>query len=352
MFFTILLVFFSLILLIVLHELGHFLVAKRFGVKVEEFGIFLPPRLFSKQIGETVYSINLIPFGAFVRVHGEEGGVENVRSFVGKPIWQRALILLGGVIAFWIIAAILLSIVMGLGAPTAVTDKENGDLRDVKVQILQVASDSPADIAGIKMGDVVKGFEKVSEFQEFAEYHKGEEVVLTIERGNDIFDVSLIPRESPPEGEGAMGVALARTALKSYPWYQAPLKGIEMTLKMTWTIVLTLVEVLTSLISGKGLPPGAEFVGPVGIGAIMTQFAQMGVSYYLNFVAVISIYLAIFNILPIPALDGGKLLFLGIEAVRKRPVSQKIEQKLTAFFFMLLIVLIFWVTVRDIIGFF
>lgn len=347
---TILIVFFSLILLIILHELGHFLVAKKFGVKVEEFGVFLPPRLIGKKIGETIYSINLIPLGAFVRVFGEEGetGIHDVRSFSSKPIWQRALIVVGGVVSFWLVAAVLLSIVMGLGFPVAVSDEENGDLVNSKVQITAVVPNSPAELAGLRIGDVIKGFDKVKDVQDFTEYHKGEEIVLTLERGKEVFETSLTPRVDPPEGQGAVGVGLVRTAQKSYPWPEAPWRGIDATLGITGNIIASLAGLLGNLVLGRGLPPGAELMGPVGIGALMTQFAQLGINQYLHFIAVISIYLAIFNILPIPALDGGKLIFLGLEKIKGRPVDPKVEQRVTAFFFSALLLLIILVTIRDI----
>jgi len=354
---TILAAFISLIGLIVLHEFGHFILAKRFGVKVEEFGIFLPPRLIGKKIGETIYSLNLLPLGAFVKVRGEEGGIESADSFPGRPIWQRALIILGGVVSFWIISVILLSIVMGMGVPTAISDEENENLIDPKVQIAAIAPGSPAEEAEIKPGDTIKQLiinnqqltiNKVKEVQELTEKYKGEEVTLTIQRGKEIFDVRLVPRVSPPEGEGPMGVALVRTAIKSYPWYLAPVKGIEACLKITGAYTTGLVQILGNLIQGKGLPLEAPVMGPVGIVSLMTQFVKLGITYYLQFLAIISIGLAILNILPIPALDGGKLLFLGIEAARKRPISQKIEQQITAVFFALLIALIIWVTIKDI----
>jgi regulator of sigma E protease len=375
----ILVVFFSLITLIILHELGHFFVAKKFGVEVEEFGIFLPPRLFGKKIGETVYSINVIPFGAFVRVKGEEGkagDIHDMRSFSTKPIWQRFLIVAGGVVAFWVVAAVLLSIVMGFGVPVVISDEDDGNLLNARVQITAIALDSPAQEAKLQVGDIIREFKiqsslrtppssrpepaqdqtryskfkihKVREVQEFVEQYKGQGVILTIQRGKDVFEVSLVPRVSPPAGEGPMGVALARIAEKSYPWYQAPFKGIEATLKITGAIVKGLAIILGNLVTGKGLPEGVQLMGPVGIGATMTQFVQLGVNQYLHFIAVISIYMAIFNILPIPALDGGKLLFLGIEKIKGRPVNPKLEQKITAFFFTLLLFLIILVTIRDI----
>ena len=351
----------SLISLLVLHELGHFVVAKRFGVKVEEFGIFLPPRLIGKKFGETIYSINLIPLGAFVKLQGEEKRIENSRSFSEKPIGQRALIILGGVVTFWIVSAILLSIVFAIGTPTSIGDDEQVPLDTVRVQIVGIAIDSPAEESGIKVGDTIKKItvdgqqltiSKVKEVQDFTDENKGKEVILTIQRGKEVFDTNLVPRVSPPEGEGAMGVSLARVVDKSYPLWQAPIKGIETTFNLTYAITVGWVKTIGSLIQGDGLPKGVQMLGPVGIGSLIGQAAQIGINYFLQFIAIISIYLAIFNILPIPALDGGKLLFLGIEKIRKRPVNEKIEQNLTTAFFVLLIFVLIWVTIRDISRFF
>ena len=296
-----------------------------------------------------------MPFGAFVKLYGETDEKKEYWSFTQKPIWQRALIVIGGVVSFWIISAILLSIVMGLGAPTAISDEENGNLRNPQVQIAIVAANSPAEIAGIKPGDTIKEFriknlefriDKVKEVQELTEKYKGEEVTLIIERGKEIFDVSLVPRVSPPKGEGAMGVALVRTAIKSYPWYQAPIQGIIATGNLTIAVIQGWAQALVLAI--KGEPTGVQLMGPVGILGLFAQVGQLGVNYFLQFIAIISIYIALFNILPIPALDGGKLVFLGIEAVRKRPISTKTEQQITTIFFALLIILIIWVTIKDI----
>lgn len=359
MIFIIFIVFISLISLLILHEFGHFILAKKFGVEVEEFGIGYPPRLFGKRFGETLYSINLIPFGAFVRIHGEEGGIEDYRSFAGKPFWQRSLIISGGVLSFWIVSAILLSIVMGIGVPTEVGDIDNTNLVNPKVQIITVEPKSPAEDAGLRIGDVItliklkNGNEKlkisrVKDVQGFTKLYQGKEIILTIQRGKEIFDVGLTPRVKPPKGEGAMGVALARTAIVRYPWWKAPFEGIKVCGSLTATITVGLIKTVGGLIEGKGLPPGAQLMGPVGIVSLMGQVAQLGVNYYLQFVAVISIYLAIFNILPIPALDGGKLVFLIIEKIKGAPINRKIEQNVTAFFFALLIILMIFVTFKDV----
>ena len=116
--------FISLMSLIITHELGHFLLAKKFGIKVEEFGIGYPPRIYGKKVGETIYSLNLLPFGAFVRIFGHEERIDHPRSFSNKPIWQRALVILGGVVSFWIVAAILLTLVMALGVPSIINDSD------------------------------------------------------------------------------------------------------------------------------------------------------------------------------------------------------------------------------------
>lgn len=341
--------------LVVLHEFGHFILAKKFGVKVEEFGIGYPPRIFSKKIGETIYSLNLLPFGAFVKLPGELERIEDEQSFSKQPIGKRTLIILGGVLSFWIIAIILFSIVFVLGTQMAIGDEIDSGIINPKVQISAVISDSPANLAGLKPGDTILNLqsqnlnlkvEKVKEVQEFTNQNLGQEITLTIERGKEVFDVSLVPRTSPPSGEGPMGVALVRTVVKSYPWYQALWQAISATANMTLAIIKGYQQVIKNLISG--LPWGIELTGPVGIFNLLSQASQLGLNYFLQFVGIIAIYIALFNILPIPAVDGGKLLFLGIEFIRKKPVSQKVEQNITAFFFSLLLILMVWVTIKDI----
>src|SRR3989338_4639833 len=157
MFLTLVIAFFSLIVLMVIHEFGHFIIAKKFGVHVEEFGVGYPPRLFGKQLGETLYSVNLIPLGAFVKIRGEEGGIDDVRSFSSLAMWKRILIVLGGVIAFWVAAIIIFSVLFGIGASVPVGDE---DIQGVPVNVVvtKVAQDSPADLAGLKPGDMIGSF--------------------------------------------------------------------------------------------------------------------------------------------------------------------------------------------------
>jgi regulator of sigma E protease len=355
---TIIISLISLILLIVFHELGHFLIAKKFGIKVEEFGIGYPPRLFGKKFGETIYSINLLPLGGFVRIYGHEKRIKDSRSFSEKPIWQRALVILGGVIVFWIIAAILLSIVMYMGVPTQIEDSQNDNLVQPRVQIIGVIANSPAEKAGIKIGDSVKSIEfknesvnitKVKELQEFTEEHQNKEITLTIERGKQVFETSLVPRQSYPEGQGPIGVSLARTSVKSYSWYEAPVQGILATINLTALVVKGWGMTIASLVQGNGVPDGIEVKGPIGIFELFAQMGSLGVGYFLRFIALISVSLALLNILPIPALDGGWLMFIMIEKIRGKAVTQKIEQGVTVFFFFLLIALMVYVTIKDVI---
>ncbi len=357
MFLTIIIAFFSLIGLMVLHEYGHFMFAKKFGVEVEEFGIGYPPRIFGKKFRGTLYSLNLLPLGAFVKIRGEEGGIEDVKSFSNKPIWQRILIILGGVLMFWLVSWVLLSIVMALGMPSAISDEETDGFVNPLVCIMAISSDSPASMAGLELGDIIKqlsiddhqlSIDKVKQVQEFVEEYEGREIILTIERKAEIFEAVLVPRVTPPEGQGKIGIGLTRTAVKSYPLYEAPIRGAIETYNLTYGALKGWATVISSLFNGDGMPVGAKVMGPIGIFGLFAEMGSLGLSYFLRFIAIISIFLALFNILPIPSLDGGKLVFLGIEAIRKKPVSERIEQNITAFFFVLLISLMLFVTFKDI----
>lgn len=361
MFLSIIIAFFSLVALAILHEFGHFILAKKFGVKVEEFGIGYPPRIFAKKIGETIYSLNLLPFGAMVRVKGEEENIESLESFTGKPIWQRALIVFGGVASFWLIAAIILSVVFAVGVNEVINDEVSAI--NSKVQIVAIAQNSPSQAAGLKAGDAIikvsafvpkgtpasadkQNINKVKDFQDFTKENLGQEIIVTIQRGKETLDIYITPRSSPPAGEGPLGVALVRTAIKNYPWWLAPIKGVEATFNITILIIKGFGQALASAF--RGLPTGVEFIGPVGIGSLIAQATQLGVAYFLQFIALIAIYMAIFNILPIPAVDGGKLLFLAIEKIKGKPIKQRIEQSINAVFFALIILLSVVVTIKDI----
>ncbi|MFH1509697.1 MAG: site-2 protease family protein [Candidatus Nealsonbacteria bacterium] len=357
---TIIITIVSIIGLLTLHELGHFLIAKYFKIKVEEFGIGYPPKIFGKKIGDTIYSLNWLPFGAFVRIPGPDGegeDTEDSKNYEGRPAWQKAAVLLGGVVSFWIIAAILLTAAFSIGVPRSISDTETENLMNVKVQILATSPDSPAEEVGLKSGDAIAGFkigdlvvpvETVQGVQDFTKEYKGEEVIILINRGEESFEASLVLRSDPPGEEGPLGVMIVRTADQSYSWKEAPMLGIKATGDLTIQVVMGWATVLKSLFTGGGVPDGVQFIGPIGIGSLLNQAAKIGVNYFLQFIAMLAIYLAVLNILPIPALDGGRLVFLAIEKIKGSPLNKKVEQRINSTVFFILLLLMAFVTIKDV----
>lgn len=362
--FTILIVLFSLILLTALHELGHFLFAKKFGIKVEEFGIGYPPRIIGKKIKGTFYSLNLLPFGAFVKIKGEDGDEKTQDSFTQKPIWQRALVLFAGVAVFWVVAFLIFTFVSGIfGIPSPVPDET--DIKGAQVQIVSVLKDSPAQRAGLKPGDIILGFkkeacqsdlvcqdqwvDKVKEVQDFIS--QNQEVVLLLERSNRELELKVIPEMVPEIGKPGIGVSLVRAATIKTAWYKAPYEGLVLTARITKAIPLNLYFALKTKIRG-GDTPGLEIVGPIGFGKMLGQSFESGFGNFLVLMGMIAVWLALFNLFPIPALDGGRLLFLGLEALRKKPMKQHIEQKINNYFFLALIGLMVLLSIRDIVRLF
>ncbi len=346
--------------LVFVHELGHFLVAKKNGVKVEEFGFGFPPRIFGIKRGGTIYSINAIPLVGFVRILGEDGqDKDDPHSFAAKKIWRRAIILVAGVTMNIILAIFLLSLGNIIGLPTTIDDSQN--VNNARVEITDVAANSPAQAAGLKLGDtiikmttagasVVQNITKVVQVQDFTDQNKGKEITITINRAKALSDLNLTPRANPPSGEGAMGVGLARVADISLPWYRAIYEGFIYTFNLMWLIIQALGMLLWQLIShGK---VSSDITGPVGIYQITGQAAKMGFIYLVNLTALLSINLAIINILPFPALDGGRILFLIIEKIKGSPVSQRVERAVHSAGFVFLILLMLLITVRDVIKLF
>lgn len=341
--------------LVFVHELGHFLTAKKLGIKVEEFGFGFPPRLFGVKKGETVYSLNWIPLGGFVKIFGEDGeDKKSAHSFAAKPVWQRAVVLLAGVTMNVVLAAALLSWGYMIGLPWSVDDSQA--VNNARVQITQVAVASPAEQAGLKVGDVILGAvaaggrldqaAKVGDVQNFIDQNKGQEVLLLIKRGSAEWQVKIVPRVETPPSEGAMGVGLARVSEISFPWYRAIWEGAKETFGLIWLIIYSLGSLIWQFFS-SGRTPG-DVLGPVGIFSITGQAAQMGFIYLLQLTALLSVNLAIVNVLPFPALDGGRVLFLIIEKIKGSPVSQAVEKAVHTAGFAFLILLMIVITLKDI----
>ena len=248
----------------------------------------------------------------------------------------------------------LLSAGFALGLPTAVGDEEA--FGNAKVQISFLEKDSPAEEAGIKIGDQILALKsvrgetseisKVSEVQNFVAENKGGEVILTLRRGQEVFSLKTTPRELSPEGQGPLGVALARVVLVSYPLDQAIWLGVKETFQLLILIFSALGALIWGVFSNGQLV--ADVAGPVGIFSITGQAAQMGFIYLLQLTALLSINLAVINILPFPALDGGRIFFLILEKIKGSPVSLKVEQAVHAAGFSLLILLMIVITLRDV----
>ncbi len=333
------------IVLIIAHELGHFITAKASGVKVEEFGLGLPPRLFGVRRGETLYSVNAIPLGGFTKMAGEEDP-EVPRSLASKGIGTRLLVLSAGSLMNLLLPILLLSIAF-MVPHSMITEP---------VAIKEVAPNSPAAAAGIEAGDVIisineKPVRNTGDLHRYIYLYLGQEITLLTEHGDSTKEVQLIPRWEPPEDEGAIGISLDIDAIMSnqtifsqrYPFWEAIPLGVSTCME---TFVLFKNGIISMII---GATP-VEFAGPVGIAQLTGEVVRAGISPLLIFTAFLSINLAIINLFPLPALDGGRIVFVLLEWVRRgKRVSAKTEGLVHYIGFALLMAAIVIITYRDII---
>ncbi len=350
---TILLFIAILLAVVLVHEFGHFFAAKKAGCRIEEFGFGFPPKLFSFNKWDTKWSFNLLPLGGFVKIEGEnmEESLPGPYSFASKSATWRIIILAAGVTMNMVLAAVLLAVQAGIGAPVAVTDENAGTLTNQKTYILEVAPNTPAAQAGIQAFDRVAKIgsienPSITQIQETIDSLKGSQVPLLIERQGRYLPLEALSRENPPEGEGSLGISLAATGLEKVPWWQAPWEGIKRTGQMVVAIVTQFYLLIEKVL--KGAPAGEAFAGPVGIAVYTNEAAKQGLSYVLEFTALISINLAIINILPFPALDGGRILFVVIEKILGRRVPGKVESIIHTTGFALLILLMIFITFKDV----
>lgn len=358
MFVAIILFIFLLGVLVLVHEWGHFFVARKFGVRVEEFAFGFPPRIASVTKNGVRYALNLFPIGGYVKIYGEGGeGSGDPASFSARPVWQRIAIIAAGVFMNAVLAWALFSASHAIGLPTILDD--NDPAPDARVMVIAVDPGSPAGQSGIQFGDAITavgvgGVEQpiaaTREVQEFINAHRGAEVSIRIRRGSEDIAVRVTPRANPPEGEGPLGIAMVRAGIVRVSWWRAPLEGA----KTTWDVLALTARALGDTAArfiSRG-EVGADVSGPVGIFFFANETRQLGIAYFLRLVGVLSVNLALLNILPIPALDGGRVLFLFIEKVRGVRVNERLEQAVHTVGFVLLVVLILAITYRDIVRFF
>lgn len=379
--FTLLIFLIILGLLVLSHEFGHFIAARKSGIKVYEFGFGFPPRVIGVQrlvkgkqkkwriikdskktaeelsqeidgwIPETIYSFNWLPLGGFVKIKGEEGENQDPDSFVSKSFIKKAIVLVAGVAMNVLLAVVIFSFGFMTGLPQTVDGLDSSaQVRDRKLQVMQILPNMPASKAGLKMGDAIVKIgdlqnPTIKQMQEFTNIHKNTEISLTIKRGSETIKKQITPISYSDIGQGGIGVALAEVGIVKYSWYVAIYKGVVMTGLYLWAILVGFYEIIKGLFVGLGVASAVS--GPIGIAVLTGQFAKLGLSYLLNFTAVLSLNLAILNILPIPALDGGRLLFVIIGKLFHRKISLKFEQIAHTTGFALLMLLVIVVTFKD-----
>ncbi|KKW42990.1 MAG: Membrane-associated zinc metalloprotease [Candidatus Magasanikbacteria bacterium GW2011_GWA2_56_11] len=383
---TVLLFLLILSVLVVVHEFGHFICARRSGMRVFEFGWGFPPRAFgvyrdprtkrvvwvwgrgrgslsqtgggeerSEEYPATLYSVNWLPLGGFVKIKGENGEeAAEPDSFGYQKTWKKIITLVAGVVMNFLLAAGLFGFGLMIGLPADVSvleDKWARVVEEPRVLIQQVEKDSPADQAGLVFGDTIVSLdgERVGRSSEVIErVRSSADKTLTVGILRAGQEKTLEIKPSPLKGGEAprLGVMLADAGIIRYPWYIAWYKGLVAAWFGLLNIFVSFYTLIRQLILGGGLAFSVS--GPVGIAVVIGQSARLGLSYLINITAMISLSLAAINILPIPALDGGRVLFIAIERLTRRKVPLKYEQLAHTVGFLLLMALIIVVTWRDV----
>jgi regulator of sigma E protease len=369
-----------LTILVVLHELGHALVAKRYGVVVEEFGVGFPPRAWGKKIAHSIlgknvlYSINWLPLGGFVKLQGEHDSAAKKGDYGSVTFWQKTQILLAGVAMNWLTAAVLLSILAAVGMPSILKDQfyVPGDAQIITqpVELVAVTKDMPADKAGLRQGDKILRFagsslDSATELAELAKQQKGKTVEVIYSRQSVEGSTKVTLRADNGDKKGYLGASPSQMAVIKSSW-SAPIVGVGLTAQMSWVTIQGLGDVLSNTVQGlvlklspqkadqqtantKLAAVGDSVAGPIGIfGIIFPAAEKAGLTHVVMLAAIISLTLAVMNILPIPALDGGRWFVTALFKLLKKPLTKEIEEKIHGTGFMVLMALVLLVTIADI----
>lgn len=368
---TILLFVVVLGLLVFVHEFGHFIVAKKSGVHVEEFGFGFPPRLVGIRRGRdgayrlvwgnkeqekdapTVYSLNWLPVGGFVKITGESGEDKDRRdSFASRSTWRKVLILAAGVVMNFLLAVVLIAIGLSVGTVREVPQNisKYAHVSDRRLEVEAVVEHSPAADAGVKPGDRLQavGGKPVTNPEDFRSYitsHADQSIAVVLKRDVTDLTLNITPKTLEQTGKPGIGVAFGDVAMVRYPVWLAVPKAVTTSVQMMGMIFATLGTVARDLVTGHKV--SLDVAGPVGIAVMTGEAAKLGWLYLLQFVAILSLNLAAINVFPFPALDGGRILFILIERARRKPLNQKIEALIHNIGFMLLLGLVALVTFRD-----
>ena len=348
---TVLIFILVLLGLIIGHELGHFFVAKWTKMKVLEFGIGFPPKIFGKKFKEdgTEYTVNWLPLGGFVRIFGEdEKEATDPQAFPNRPKVHHALVLFAGPFANILLAVVLSATAFMVGTLAIVDPADVNNVSNPSVMVAEVVPDSPAQQAGIKPGDRILSAQTPDEFSNLVATSQGE-VHLTVSRAGEEQEIMITPTagliEDDPE-RPAIGVATALVGTVSYPPHVALWRAVVDTAQDFVFILVSLVGLIGSAFTFSA--DVSQIAGPVGIASLTGDAAALGFGALLSFAALLSTNLAIINLLPFPALDGGRLLFLGIEVITRRRIPLNIAAAVNTAGFAVLILLMLAVTVQDV----
>ncbi|MCE7936895.1 RIP metalloprotease [Candidatus Saccharibacteria bacterium CPR2] len=351
------------ILLIVVHEYGHFLIAKRNSVEVEEFGIGFPPKIAGKTMGKGIfrayYTINLLPLGGFVRLKGENDADKRQGSFGSASFKVKAKITLAGVAMNLFAAMVILTVLAAVGMPKFI-DNQFSIPRDTKVITQRtiasyVEKDSPAEKAGMKYGDEIisigeKEVKSSDDLFSATEQYAGKDVQIEYKREGNI-QIAQVKLNDSNQEQGYLGVAPGDLVLQRSTW-SSPIVGIGSALQFAWMTLAGIGQTLANLVSGNTAEAAEGVAGPVGIFALLQNVSVAGLPYVLFFIAIISVTLAVVNFLPIPALDGGRLAVMGIFRLLKKPLTPKTEQAIHGTGMAVLLTLVVVLTVLDVRRFF
>lgn len=363
---TILIFFLVLFVLILVHEWGHFIAAKKTGMRVDEFGIGFPPKLFGIKKGETVYSFNALPIGGFVKIYGENAedaandavnGADIARSFVAKSKLSQAIVLIAGVTMNIIFAWFLFFLVFSIGIPTAVDETTATD--KAELTITSVLLGTPAARAGLAPGSVISAVSTEMDsltsftaegFSSYTKSHGTEPISITYTYNGESNQVTITPEEGiipeSPE-QPAVGVSVSLVETVREPILQAIGSASVMTFKSLQAITVGLFTLIGQ--SLQGTADYSQVAGPVGIVGLVGDAAEFGITSLLMFTAIISLNLAVINLLPFPALDGGRLVFVAIEAMTRRAINPIWVARVNTAGFLILMLLMIVVTYNDII---
>lgn len=335
-----------LLLTVIVHEWGHFWTAKRFGMLVEEFGFGIPPRLWSKKKGETIYSINALPFGGFVRIAGENGidtGKDLSRQFESKPWYAQAIVLVAGVLCNILLAIILFTAAYTIGTPAI---SESGI-----PTIISVTHGSPIEKAGIRVGDQVQSVTKGATVLTDVDTSALKKLInseiapmsIAIARGNKQQTYVVTPEKN--DGVIMLGVGVEKIKTERLPLGQSFVRAVEQTFSVAKNIFVTLTVLIKSLFSHEDV---GGLIGPVGLAQEVRHASDIGFAYLLAFTALISVNLAVLNILPFPALDGGRLIIVLLERITRKKFSKTVVGIIHTTGFLFLIGLMIVLSVGDI----